>query len=206
MLLVLKKDHPLAETDDAQIKELIAKATISEPVTVKLTTDLSRKDPFMTILPEAPLTQAMEIFAKGIHRIAVVDGDGHMQGILSQSAVARFLKMNMKTRFTELEPVFNKKVADLGLVDVKNHNVYTIDSHAMTLEALKTMQKLGVSSLAVTDRNGNLTGNISMTDVKYIVRHSKLHLLWTPVSKYCSYVDQQVGMETGKVRYFYFVS
>lgn len=49
------------------------------------------------VTPETSLLQAMDVFSKGIHRLAVVDANGSIQGVLTQSNVANFLygKLNL---------------------------------------------------------------------------------------------------------------
>jgi CBS-domain-containing membrane protein len=40
---------------------------------------------------ESSLLQAMDVFGKGVHRVAVMDNNGEMKGILTQSTVVNFL-------------------------------------------------------------------------------------------------------------------
>jgi hypothetical protein len=74
------------------------------------------------------LRQAIDIFGCGTHRIAVVDGEGKLKGILSQSDVVRFVRnivsrihyliMNLInfcslkiSKFPDLGDVLNKTVS-----------------------------------------------------------------------------------------------
>lgn len=70
--------------------------------------------------------------------------------------------------------------------------------------ALKRMQESGISSIAITNRNMNLIGNISMTDVKYIFKHAKMASLWHSCSSFVSRNLSEEGIETGRDRYPFF--
>ncbi|KAF9148846.1 cell separation during budding, partial [Mortierella sp. AD010] len=53
--------------------------------------NLSGKDPFCTVLAETRLGAVVHDFGTGIHRVAVMDSEGNMKGILSQSSTLDFL-------------------------------------------------------------------------------------------------------------------
>lgn len=90
--------------------------------------DLSRKNPFYSLLQEATLLSAIEIFACGTHRgkisalgvkiwylyscsiVSVLKPDGEIQGILSQSTVVRYLFENRK-QFPEIDQILDKSVS-----------------------------------------------------------------------------------------------
>ncbi len=56
-----------------------------------------------------------------------------------------------------------------------------------------------LSSLAVVGHSGELIGNLSMSDLKWILKNSKYGFLYGSVLKFVSYVDQQQGLESGRV-------
>ena len=55
--------------------------------------DLSKKNPFYSVMEESPLEVALSILGsvEGIHRINVMHSDGTVSGILSQTDVIRFI-------------------------------------------------------------------------------------------------------------------
>lgn len=90
--------------------------------------DLSQKNPFYSILPEATLLSAVEEFSYGIHRgklyyvytqlikffvykVCVLNPDGSIKGILSQSTVAKYFYTNQH-HFPDVECIMNKTVSN----------------------------------------------------------------------------------------------
>ena len=67
---------------------------VSGPVSEDFTfLDLSKKNPFYSVMEESPLEVAIDILgsAQGIHRINVMHPDGMVTGILSQTDIIRFI-------------------------------------------------------------------------------------------------------------------
>ncbi|CAG8832564.1 36999_t:CDS:2, partial [Racocetra persica] len=84
LLIILKKKDVMKqqEKSDAELS-----AEFNDDL-VKLA-NLSKKNPFYSVLPETSLLQVVELFGSGTHRVAVVDADGILKGILTQSRFAR---------------------------------------------------------------------------------------------------------------------
>jgi CBS domain-containing protein len=60
--------------------------------------------------------------------------------------------------------------------------------------------KHGISSVAVLGHMGMVLGNISMTDVKFIMKSYKHQLLWETCFQFVSLVRTQQGVEDGQDR------
>ena len=75
--------------------------------------DLSRKNPFYSVMVHSSLEAVVEIFASnlGIHRINVVNNEGRVQGLLSKTDVIRFLLAKREV-FGEAE---GKTLKEIGL-------------------------------------------------------------------------------------------
>ncbi|RCH80365.1 Protein sds23, partial [Rhizopus azygosporus] len=140
ILLVLQNMPPPGD-DEAQegmnfeIKDIIRRAVEGREVPVRLASDLSQKNPFYSILPEATLLSAVEEFAYGIHRVCVLNPDGSIKGILSQSNVARYLYTNQRN-FSDIERVMNKTLRQLGL---GVSDVIAVNADSPVLDALSLM-------------------------------------------------------------------
>ena len=65
------------------------------PTTVGEVQNKSRTDVFMTVPRHLGLYPLTEIFSRGIHRVPVVDGEGRIEAVVSQSALLRFLARHM---------------------------------------------------------------------------------------------------------------
>ncbi|CAG8844213.1 17366_t:CDS:2, partial [Racocetra persica] len=93
---------------------------------------------------------------------AVVDADGILKGILTQSRVVNYFYENV-TKFPPIEQLFPKTLNEL---DIGKGFVVSALSDSFVLDALTMMNKNGLSSIAIVDSDGLLIGNISMTDIK----------------------------------------
>ena len=73
-MLVLYKKNELKETEEnVEMREIVRRAINSEPVSVKLVSDLSHRNPFYSVDDKTSLLEAMTVFGKGIQRVAVMD-------------------------------------------------------------------------------------------------------------------------------------
>ncbi|CAG8487274.1 5417_t:CDS:2 [Ambispora leptoticha] len=220
LLIVLKKKNikeqqqKSEEQLTSEFRDLIKLAIQCQPVPVKLASDLSNKNPFYSVIPETSLFQVVELFGSGTHRVAVVDADGNLKGILTQSTVINYLYQNV-THFPQIEGIFPKTVRELG---IGMGFVITAQANSNVLDALTMMNKNGLSSIGklsflalsfilvlqvyrITDENGMLIGNISMSDIKYILRSDRHSLLWRTCHQFVSHVRSRQGLEDGQDRY-----
>lgn len=88
-------------------------------------------------MAESSLLQALEIFARGAHRVAITDQTGQVQGVLSQSAAIRYLSQQIG-RYPSLDACLARTLAD--------HNIHTgevvsIEESDTVLDALSKMSK-----------------------------------------------------------------
>ncbi|CAM0141588.1 cell separation during budding [Umbelopsis sp. WA50703] len=196
LLIVLRKEIPPEDESTLEIKELVRRAMDGERVPVKLASDLSRKNPFCSVLPEATLVSILDEFACATHRVAVMQSNGNIMGILSQSRVIEHLYKNIR-HFPDLHPLVNKSLRQLGLGEAP---VVSVEADAIVLDALSLMNKHGVSSLAVIGPNNSLVGNVSMTDVKHIVR-TQQKLLWSTCFHFLSAIRINQGVVDGQDRH-----
>jgi len=197
VLLIFHKKEVTGEflradpAEEMTIKDVVSAAMIGKPVTIKVAADLSRKNPFYSVMPESPLLTAVEVFAEneGIHRVNVMDStSGRVVGVLSQTDIVRFLASKPDI----IAPFASKTLKELK---IGNSNILHVYSDATVIEALKKMSEYGVTSVAILDVFGDIIGNISMTDVKYIFKHSRFMRLWSSCSQFLSMKLSQEGLE-----------
>jgi CBS domain-containing protein len=130
--------------------------------------------------PSLLLRRAVEITApfivalkkmthKALHRIPVVDGAGHLEFIMTQSAIMTFISKNLG-----LFPGADKTVGELNL----GYKAQVVAARRTQTagSAFVSMLTHKVSGLAVVDDNNKLVGNISATDLKSIGYDGKLFL------------------------------
>ncbi|RIA95838.1 hypothetical protein C1645_688553 [Glomus cerebriforme] len=203
LLIVLKKKDILEQqrkSDEeltSEFNDLLRLAIQCQPIPVRLASDLSNRNPFYSVLPETSLLQVVELFGSGTHRVAILDADGNMKGILTQSKVVNYLYQNV-TKFPQIEQLFPKLLHDL---DIGKSTVISAQADSFVLDALTMMNKNSLSSIAIVDNDGVLLGNISMTDVKYILRSYSHSLLWRTCQQFVSHVRSRQGLEDGQDKY-----
>jgi len=164
---------------------------------VRLTTDLSRKNPFYSVLPESPLLAAIDVMRTGVHRVNVLGGtDGLVTGVLTQTDILRHLVSD-----SQLLLALNKvRVCDLA--KLVHRPAISIGEQRSVLEAFKLMSESGVSSVAVVDAGRRLVGNISISDVRFLFKHVSMRALWKTCVDFISSNLYEEGLERGKVGAF----
>lgn len=198
LLLIMNKIHMTdLDVDDITpeiFENFVAKAKKGEEVPVEFIIKLHPKNPFITVNESDNLLNVMEILGNGVHRIAITNNNGQINGVLSQRRLIRYIWDNAR-RFPYLEYYLNQSIEDLK---IGSTNPITIYGDNQLIEALHKMFTERVTSLAVIDRKGNLLGNISIVDVKNISSTKNSHLLFKSVLNFIGYNLSQKGIEEGK--------
>ncbi|KAG0352392.1 cell separation during budding [Gamsiella multidivaricata] len=193
ILLLLKKMEVPLEDQTMEMRDLIQRTSKSQNVPVKLASDLSGKDPFCMVTAETRLGSVVHDFGAGIHRVAVMDAQENMMGILSQSSTLDYLMRHL-SEYPQLQPVMQKSLQQCGLT---NGKVLSVNGEEKVLDALISMSTHGVSSLAVLDEQGMLLGNISMTDIKNL----RTSWLWISCFQLVCKIRLSHGVESGEDQY-----
>ena len=73
----------------------------------------------------------------------------------------------------------------------------------MVVDAMERMSEFDVSSIAVVDSTGILLGNISMADIRFVLKHGRFNRLWLPCLQFVSSALSEKGLENhGRVHLF----
>ncbi|RCH95336.1 Protein sds23 [Rhizopus stolonifer] len=91
----------------------------------------------------------------------------------------------------------NKTLRQLGL---GVSDVIAINADSPVLDALSLMSKHGISSVAVLGHMDIILGNISMTDIKFVMKSYRHQILWKTCFQFVSIVRTQQGVEDGQDR------
>lgn len=197
LLMVMGLIEP--DNDSQEFKEDVKKARSGQVVPVRFAAHLGAKNELISLKSTDTIAAAVEILGAGVHRIAIADVTDPriVVGILSQRRLIRFIWENGR-RFKTLEPLFQTSLADLGIGPKK---VVSINGDKPVIDAFLIMHENGVSSMAVTDHNNNLLGNISIVDVRLITKSSQKHLLRTPCKHFLSIILNERGLHDGQDSY-----
>eukprot|EP01100_Stratorugosa_tubuloviscum_P007358 TRINITY_DN306_c1_g1_i1.p1 TRINITY_DN306_c1_g1~~TRINITY_DN306_c1_g1_i1.p1 ORF type:complete len:308 (-),score=129.98 TRINITY_DN306_c1_g1_i1:189-1112(-) len=140
--------------------------TLVENVTVKY---LSRRNPFIPVPVNSKLINVAEILSRGVHRVPVVDENGKIINIISQSAlIAIFDKhLNNKLRLDSSAIIEN--------IGIGTSPVISVSINTSTIATFELMDSTKRSALAVVDTEGFLVGNVSARDLKLFVASSSAY-------------------------------
>jgi 5'-AMP-activated protein kinase regulatory gamma subunit len=123
---------------------------------------ISRRNPYKAVENTAPILAAIDLMTRWrVHRIPVVDGEGELKTLVSQSHVAALIYKHM-TKFGELADK-TVEALHLGLGEV-----FTVTTAQQAIDAFKLIHEKGVSAVGVVNEEGVLVGNISVSDLKSI--------------------------------------
>ncbi|KAK9477145.1 hypothetical protein V1514DRAFT_334659 [Lipomyces japonicus] len=193
LLLVLGHLHPQKEIEN--FSDYVAKARAGFKVPVSFVLSLGPKDPFITVPESESLISAVEYFGSGVHRLLVTnEAETDVRGLLSQRRLIRYIWENAR-RFPTLEPLFQNTLHELN---IGSSAVISIGGDKPVIEALEIMQQQSVSSLAVVDAENYLLGNISIVDVKHLMKSSSAHLLHNTCLQFLTVILSDRGLEDGK--------
>ena len=125
--------------------------------------DLCRRNPFKPVTGDATLMEVCKILSTGTHRVPVVDGEGNVTNIISQSSVISYLLNNSNNDANLL-----KSVSELHLGTAPVLTVVDSDS---AFSAFTKLDSSARSGLGVVDHSGALIANTSGSDIKLFLLH-----------------------------------
>jgi len=121
--------------------------------------NLSNKDPFITA-PESECTlKLLDLFASGVHRIALTNDQGKIVNVVSQLDFIRFTV----ERIDLFKDIALKSIKELGLV---NSWVLFVRKSERSLACYKKMVENSVSALCVVDEAGKLEAHFSASSLR----------------------------------------
>eukprot|EP00049_Salpingoeca_infusionum_P012995 m.241569 g.241569 ORF g.241569 m.241569 type:complete len:367 (+) comp15327_c0_seq5:116-1216(+) len=185
LVYVLSTLHRTSETDEVLPDELttnlidiLAWVNRLVPDSATDVTNLSKRNPFVTINADATLLDAMVQFGqKGVKRLAVVDSvSGKVTKYITQSGLGRVLQEHEDAvSGFGTETIHSKK---LGFIDVK-----TVNQDAPAVRAFELMEKFKVGGIGVVNSSGVLVGSLSDTDLRAMFEVPNFRLYGLTVSQ-----------------------
>eukprot|EP01133_Synstelium_polycarpum_P014583 gene14583-17243_t len=148
-------------------------------------TYLSRRNTFNAITTSETLLKVVDILAHGVHRVPIVDKDGKLVTIVSQSTVVQFIHKNIGS---DLLPELNSKISSLEQVGVSPVVSVNTTTHAIDVFRLMDVQRR--SGVAITDDNGKLQGSTSSKDLKLFLNNPSTSELKLPITEFLTKIRQ----------------
>jgi len=132
---------------------------------------------FVPLQQEDTLLDAMLIMGNyGVHRVPVVDKEGNIINIITQSAVVDQISKHMD----EFKEVCSKSIEELGLADRRECFKVTIDSPLR--DAIRAIRDHHVSAVPVLGFGDIVVGNVSARDIRQlIIKPDNYRMIRSPV-------------------------
>eukprot|EP01128_Nolandella_sp_AFSM9_P003862 TRINITY_DN1699_c0_g1_i1.p1 TRINITY_DN1699_c0_g1~~TRINITY_DN1699_c0_g1_i1.p1 ORF type:complete len:373 (-),score=91.02 TRINITY_DN1699_c0_g1_i1:150-1127(-) len=123
--------------------------------------NLSGDDVFVPIKGETSILEVIEMMTTGyshLHRVPVVDTEGNVVNILSQSRLVKFLTKHIAK--------FDFGTLTINETNLGVHKVVSLPLSSSVKDALDAMVEHKISAVALVDDKGCLIGNFSATDLR----------------------------------------
>ncbi|KAI9499806.1 cell separation during budding [Coemansia spiralis] len=172
-ILMNKRQHiepPSSPSTSSPLARMAVERRSSEQVS-KLS-DLSQMNPFYSVVPETTVAQIAAVFAKGAHRVAVMQSEREILGILSQARIIRYFYEHAEEPHISSQELtlLDRSLKDLGLV---THDIVVATPTTPVIQALSMLERWHISSIAIVEDN-RIVGNLSVTDIKYLIMDKSL--------------------------------
>jgi CBS domain-containing protein len=148
--------------------------------------DLSKRNKMYPVNTGSNLLDAVRKMAEHqVQRIPIIDKDGNIQNLLTQSAVINYLAKHID----QLGPAVKKTLKELNFA---KKPVISIDHSKCAIDAFRLMVDNRISGLAVLDSDKKLMANISARDLRTIQQDTQLfERLYYSVGEFVSHVRQE---------------
>jgi CBS domain-containing protein len=147
-------------------------------------TYLSRRNPFHQVSTTDSLLKVCEDLSKGLHRVPVVDQQGKLVNIISQSSIISFLSKHEKTIKSQVHQT-------LGELNLGTKPVISVKQDTPAIDTFRLMDKKKISGVAVVDNHGRFVGNTSASDLKLFMRTLSLDILARPTMEFLKIIRQE---------------
>jgi len=130
--------------------------------TVRDLTDLSDNDVYAAVIADEQAQRLVRLFGLGVHRVALLDIQGSLKNVISQSDVVKFLNENLQL----LGENADKTIKELNMISTDN--LIVAESEQSAISAFKLLAANLVSAVPIVDKQGAITGTLSVSDLKFL--------------------------------------
>lgn len=158
-ILKVAPDPVQLQENELRTLQIAGRAMAFEPV--RNCVGASGRDPYIPVYEKNPSSSVVDFFAKGIHRVPILNEKNEIINSISQYSLIKLLSENLHKG--KLKTMGEMTASNLGLG--KNKPVTVQKEIHTVLQAFQLIQKENVSALAVIEEDGKLAGNFSATDL-----------------------------------------
>jgi len=152
---------------------------------------LQKANPFHPVSKGYSLFSAWEILAlSNARRVPVIDPEGHVADLVTQSMLIDFLWQNIE----KIGTLADKKVQDI-------HSMHTtvnkVEGSVKAIVAFRSMISKDTDHLAIVDSHGKLVGNLSLRDLRGVRPDVQVfYRLWNSVTEYKTKEHEEYSEKT----------
>jgi CBS domain-containing protein len=135
--------------------------------------DFSHQNPFVHLESVSPVLEALKLFGSQhgrfrLHRIPILNADGKVTKMLSQSTLVEWLSLTFAGKGdalgAETQALLSRSVSQLQCGTPK---VFYVKESDKLRDAFAKIVHNGINGCGVVDENNELVANLSLTDLQY---------------------------------------
>lgn len=167
---------PVYKSDDAEdaacagffdVHDLVVCLLQEQPdklaqLTVGAALNRSKMDVFLPVAPDTGLYPLTELFSRGVHRVPVMDADGQLVSVVSQSLLLKFLA---QVTGDAKESWLEQSVRDAGIEGRGGAPEMVAGSERLE-EALRQLGEMGHGAAPVAGADGRLIGTLTAAGMR----------------------------------------
>jgi CBS domain-containing protein len=120
----------------------------------------------MAVLENDPVSHAVQVFQRGIHRVAVYNEQKQVVSVMTQTDILRLIKHAIQSDVKDCGRFGERRLADFGY-PLKDTRVFSINGDAKVISAIGKLAMTRVSALAVVNpQTGAIIGTFSSSDLR----------------------------------------
>jgi len=148
-------------------------------------TYFSRRNAFLPVNSQATLWDVAQTLAKGVHRVPVLDSNGKLLNIVSQSTLIQLFNRELNASL--------KDVASLQILNsLGSSPVLSVSTEVFAIDAFKLMDNSKRTGIAVVDQHSQLVGNTSGKDLKLFIGSMNSHdVLKLPILTFLNKIREE---------------
>jgi len=176
-------------TDNTRLRDLIQHGTgqFKMPTTDGVTVSyLARRNRFFSVAPDAPLLRVSELLAKGVHRVPVVNPQGKVINVISQSSIVKFLAEHLRDAILD-----NKNDPTIEALQIGTKPVLSVNKKATVINAFRLMDQKKRSGVALVDETGRFVGTTTGKDLGLFLDSPSLAALNLPIFEHLQIIRQK---------------
>mmetsp|Transcript_11094 Transcript_11094/g.12697 ORF Transcript_11094/g.12697 Transcript_11094/m.12697 type:complete len:337 (-) Transcript_11094:57-1067(-) len=126
-----------------------------------------KRAPFIPCTEDSSLAEVISTLGKNARRVPVMNADGRVSKIISQSLVTQIINNALEEKEKAGQPIpeiYSKSISEIP--ECANKEVFSVDASDTAREAFLKIMEKGVSACAVLDEDRKLLSNISTKDIR----------------------------------------